>query len=187
MDEACSQKWLNGTYYSLCWLRINVWMLSKCWSQYIFLPTHICPRANMWLLKPRSGIQRSPMTPAGSVKAHTVESSSPMFPWTKGDLQCACEQKPCLSPSLCKLKRPPTLWRKAAHRCQEPCKALPICWVYLGRDANKKPNRTRYTEGVDSVGKWTHLVEGGNGLHRVTWNTQTDLIFFIELPPKCHH
>lgn len=104
-----------------------------------------------------------------------------------GSAVCMRAKALSLSPSLCKLKRPPTLWRKAAHRCQEPCKALPICWVYLGRDANKKPNRTRYTEGVDSVGKWTHLVEGGNGLHQVTWNTQTDLIFFIELPPKCHH
>lgn len=100
----------------------------------------------------------------GSVTAQTVVSSSPMFPWTKGGLHCACEQKSrlslSLSSSLCKLKRPPTLWRKAARRCQEPCKVFPICWVYLGRDvlANEKLNPTRYREGVDSTGKWTQLV-----------------------------
>lgn len=94
MDEACRQKWLNGTYYSLCWQKINVWMLSKWWSQYIFLPRHSCPKANTWLLQRNTTLSRH----TGSVTAQTVVSSSPMFPWTKGgSALCIRAKAPSLS------------------------------------------------------------------------------------------
>lgn len=79
-------------------------------------------------------------------------------------LHCVCKQKPHLD--LCRSKGcwiwPPMLRRKATRRCQGLHITLPTRWVYLGRDyfVNEILHLARYTEGVDYVGKWTHLVWG---------------------------
>lgn len=69
--------------------------------------------------------------------------------------------------------RPPMLRRKTTDQCQDPHKVLPIHWVYLGRDvsANEILRLARYTEGVDCVGKWTHLA----------WGVGTDFRVYILL------
>lgn len=90
--------------------------------------------------------------------------------WGKGSASCLQAKAPSLSAHIkgpmrqsslisC---RPPKRWRKTTDRCHVPHKVLPIHWVYLGRDvsANKILNLARYTEGVDHVGKWTHLAGG---------------------------
>lgn len=96
----------------------------------------------------------------------------------KGVCVVFCKQKPCLF--VCGSNgwwsRPPMLWRKATGWCQGTRKVLPILWVYLGWDlsANKILHLARYTEGVDCVGKWTHLV----------WGLGTDFGVYI-LPKTC--
>lgn len=61
----------------------------------------------------------------------------------RGSALCTWAIAPSLSLSLshsANSSGPPTLWRKAARRCQDPHKLSPICRVYLSRDvpANTK-------------------------------------------------
>lgn len=129
-------------------------LLSLCWGQ-LPLSQHMITAALHW--------NTTLSHDAGPVTGLTVVSLSYMSLWGKGSAPCLQAKALCLSVHIKGLmSRPPMLWRKATGWCQDPHKVLPIRWVYLGRDvsANEILFLARYTEGVDYVGKWTHLAWG---------------------------
>lgn len=175
MAGACSLTLLSGTDYSLCWRGINVWKFSQCEVSIFssFLPPSLPllrtaasePTHDYWSLALEYDAlpwRRACNRPNRCVSQLRVFMRNGGLLASKSVVPVCTDQKEPRKQSSLISSRPPMLWRKATGRCQSPHKVLPIHWVYLGRDvsANEILRLARYTEGVDCVGKWTHLAWG---------------------------